>query len=445
MAEVIVIGAGMAGLIAALRLAEEGISTILVEARNRVGGRIHTEHIADCNVELGAEFVHGKPQETFTLLDRFSLGHYELDGDNLVYDGKGNIRPQHEGSAEDESPFPLLETMTEWSDLHPNHDLTFSEWLAQQQVSTAAADGATGFVEGFNAADASIIGVRGLAIQQHAEDEIDGDLAFHLQDGYAALPEAIAAELLQRRVQIILGAEVRRVTWEGGSVKVTLRDGRSLPADRCILTLPLGVLQSRRVEFQPEIDDVLQHADKLRMGSALRVSLLFQRRWWAELDHPAHRHLQQLSFLLPQKRSPEDHTPRFEVFWTPNPDRQPMITAWAGGTAAYRLRNLHEDEIANIALRSLEQIFQLTPGTLQSELVTFRTHNWQKDPLACGAYSYVPVNAFESVEALALPHGEVLIFAGEHTDTTGHWGTVHGAIRSGIRAARQATASLRQK
>ena len=86
---------------------------------------------------------------------------------------------------------------------------------------------------------------------------------------------------------------------------------------------------------------------------------------------------------------------------------------------------------------ALERIFSLAPHSLDAELRNWYMHDWQSDPYTLGAYSYAPIGAFDCSEAMTLPLSKTLFFAGEHTDITGHWGTVHGALRSGLRAAEQ--------
>ncbi len=93
------------------------------------------------------------------------------------------------------------------------------------------------------------------------------------------------------------------------------------------------------------------------------------------------------------------------------------------------------------ALRSLETIFGLETASLERELLSWHLHDWQRDPYSLGAYSYAPVGALDSSEHMTEPAEDTLYLAGEHTDVSGHWGTVHGALRSGLRAARQILAA----
>jgi monoamine oxidase len=113
------------------------------------------------------------------------------------------------------------------------------------------------------------------------------------------------------------------------------------------------------------------------------------------------------------------------------------LTAWSGGPAADRFKGLDTHAIAHIACGDLARIFGLSEKDVLDELVGHESHDWQRDPLSLGAYSWVPVGAVDASAKMAVPVEGTLFFAGEHTDTTGHWGTVHGALRSGMRAASQ--------
>ena len=113
----------------------------------------------------------------------------------------------------------------------------------------------------------------------------------------------------------------------------------------------------------------------------------------------------------------------------------PYTSGQYAGPAADAIRD--PGQLPSQALRSLEQIFSLAPHSLDAELRNAYQQDWQRDPYTRGAYSYAPVGAADCSAQMAVPVDNTLYFAGEHTDITGHWGTVHGALRSGLRAAQQ--------
>lgn len=437
MKHIIVIGGGVAGLMAAVKLrASSDMNVTLLEAQDRVGGRIRTVQQNGNFIELGAEFIHGKPPELLALLEDLNLETYELEGENFNYDcSDDSLHPQDEGShSDDDSPFNVLERMTEWSGKHPAEDLTFDAWCEHENIASNIRSGARAYVEGFNAADASSISVRSLAIQQQAEDSIDGDALHHVKGGYHRLPEELAARFTRLGGTIRLQSQVKSITWSRASVDVQLHSGESLHADAAIITLPLGVLQSTSVTFHPALADIITQASRMAMGHVLRMSLVFRNRWWAQLDHVQKKALQKLSFILPERQRSDLN---FRVFWIAYPSLDPVLTAWAGGppTAAFAAKT--NQEIAEAACHDLSRIFGIPRQQILDELITHYRHNWSSDPLFGGAYSWVPAGAADASEKMTHPVENTLFFAGEHTDTTGHWGTVHGAIRSGIRAAQQ--------
>lgn len=436
MKHILIIGGGVAGLMAAvkLRASNNNLQVTLLEAQDHVGGRIHTVQQGGMSIELGAEFIHGNPPELLTLLEDLNLEAYELAGENLNYDcSDDSLHPQDEGGHGDEdSPFTVLEQLIAWSNQHPAEDLTFDAWCERQQVDPGTRSGARGYVEGFNAADASRISVRSLAVQQKAEDSIDGDDLRHVSGGYQKLPEALAARFLKLGGTLRLQSQVKSITWSRGSVDVQLTTGETLHADSAIITLPLGVLQSESIAFQPAPADILHHAARMAMGCVLRMSLVFRSRWWAEIDHPQKKTLQKLSFILPERQRSDLN---FRVFWTGHPSLDPVLTAWAGGPAAEAFAVKNDHEIAHAACHDLSRIFGVPCQQILDELTAHHRHDWSSDPLFRGAYSWVPADAVDASEQMTHPVEDTLYFAGEHTDTTGHWGTVHGAIRSGIHAA----------
>jgi monoamine oxidase len=410
----------MAGLTAARALLEKGMQVTLLEARERVGGRIRTIRSEGEVIELGAEFVHGKPPELWQLIAEASEETYEVEGEFVSYDDGQLAR-----SDAQESSLEVMEGLEGWS----KPDITFAEYVGQSSLSEEQARQAIGYVEGFNAADHRVIGVGSLARQQEAEDAIDGDHGFRLKKGYDRLAGFLAEKITATGGDIILNTVVEKVEWIDQHVRVLARrDGVAeiFEAKQAVIALPLGVLQSHSVSFVPE-PKALQEAERLRVGSACRLTLVFRERFWQHLKPAA---LEHLSFLLAFGKTPG-------VWWTAHPADSNTLTGWSGGPEAAKLLRLSREDQRDLACKRLAEIFSLHAGHLQHLLITCHMHNWDRDPLSCGAYSYVPAGALDACEKMTLPESDTLFFAGEHTDTTGHWGTVHAAIRSGHRAAHQ--------
>jgi monoamine oxidase len=428
--EVVVVGAGAAGLAAARALAEGGKKVVILEARSRIGGRIHTQRVpardADpLPVELGAEFVHGLPQSTCKLLQEANLQTQELDGSRLYFDaGKLTSARRVEND-----PSKVLEDLITWFMMQPEGtDETFAEYLVRAHIGGAAAQRACAYVEGFNAADRNRIGIAALVRQQQAEDAIDADRLFHVCAGYGALPAYLLDRIRAAGGQLLLDHQVQRIDWAAHTVQLSgtgpAGANFKLTAKQCVITVPLGVLQAA-LQFSPEPAEALQAASRLAFGHVLRTSLLFDAKYWPE----------DLSFLY----APQEPLP---TWWTPMPNPAPLITAWAGGTRACELmRRLDSANLpaalAEQALEALSRIVEVPKARLKAALISHHCHDWTRDPHCRGAYSYAPAGALEASSILSTPIGDTLFFAGEHTDVTGHWGTVHGALGTGQRAAQQ--------
>jgi monoamine oxidase len=404
-----------------------------------VGGRVLTARIpvadaAPVVVELGAEFVHGLPEESWTLLHAAALATFELGGEPMRSANGRPVPAYHE----DASSGFVLERMLKWADSKlEGRDVTFTEFLRLADIEGAQAKRAIRYIEGFNAAESDRISVASLVRQQRAEDAIQADRLFRLTDGYDRLPEYLKTQCEQAGGRVLLRCRVRRMEWRRNSVHVQgSGDGDetcafSVHARAAVVTVPLGVLQAGSINFAPEPEPVLVQAARMVMGSALRVTLTFESAFWRQ--DPA---LADLGFLFSDEELPG-------VWWTATPHAAPTITGWSGGVrnvAAVMSRaesQADADAMTRVHLHALAKLLGRDVHSLQRLLVSGSWHNWDADEFSRGAYSYVPMGAIDASEQMAQPLADTLFFAGEHTDTSGHWGTVHGALRSGLRAAGQ--------
>jgi monoamine oxidase len=372
-------------------------------------------------VELGAEFVHGLPAELIDLVDEAGLTRFELDGDSRCVGpgrGVGRLGPcsdQHE-------VHKLFDELTHVQLSPHSRDLSFSEFVGQRKVGAEAAAWATNYVEGFNAADGDRISVRALAKQQVAEDSISAERLFRVVEGYVRVPEFLLRRFRDAGGEFFRSTAVRSITWESGQVEIATETGRVLWAKSAVLTLPLGVLQARRVAFSPQPTEILKAADSLVMGSAARVVYEFDHAFWKEFAS-----LKGVSFFFAPDATPP-------TWWTTSPKPGSTLTGWIAGRKAKRLEM---DLLPEMGLETLSVLLGSPLHDVKRHLLRWHMHDWQIDPHSLGAYSYVPRGAIDASDLMSLPVEQTLFFAGEHTDTSGHWGTVHGALRSGYRAARQ--------
>ncbi len=275
--DVLILGAGVAGLAAAHALASSGLRVTILEARDRIGGRIFTLHPSECDfpVELGAEFVHGRPPELLDLLRDANANLQHADGvDACFRDGKLSR------CEESDKAFALLDELAGF--VKREGDMSFEAFLQRRQPNAEIAERARAFVEGFNAADAHRIGIAALARQQQAEEEIGGFESSRSTTGYDVLLNYLAPRVEAAGSRILSSSPVNSLQWKTGEVVAHTVSGDSFSAPKAIVTLPLGVLKARSVAIDPEPSRVFAAADRMEPGSVRRLVLVFRTPFWKE-------------------------------------------------------------------------------------------------------------------------------------------------------------------
>jgi len=435
--DVIVIGAGAAGLAAASLLSAHGLSVLVLEARDRVGGRILTEHAPRVPVplELGAELIHGRPRSTFEWLARANVA--AIDVPSVRFSGRaGRLRAANATLAAMKRALARVGI--------PEADCSFDAFLAgpaRGKLGARAAALARALVEGFDAADPSNASALDTLVEWNGKSSADAP-TFRPAGGYEVLLDALTASLDRSRVELRLGAEVRRVEWRRGRVRVEgrrLGEAFSAVAPRAVVTLPVGILagaadESATVRFEPALDAKRRALAALSSGAVLKVLLHFRSPFWETLD--GGRYEDAVFFY--------DAAAEFRTFWTTLPARSTLLVAWCGGPRARALSGLPKERIAERAVASLAHVFG-EDAVASAPLEGVWLHDWQSDPYSLGAYSYVKVGGRGARAELAAPLEGTLYFAGEATDDDGDAATVAGALSSGERAAREIIAAVKRR
>jgi len=429
--DVLIIGAGAAGLAAAHDLTNAGLRVVVVEARDRIGGRIctHFDSVESFPVELGAEFLHGKSPELLSLLREAHLSFEQVSG-NYWYLRRGQFV--------DSSGFwkAVSGLMSKMKDRI--NDESFKDYLNSIPDEAQAKKMAEGYVEGFHAARSERIGIHGLVAIDEASKQIDGDHAFRLLEGYSSLTTWLFDQSRYRGARFFLNTLVNELSWEEDRVtaKCVSENFNDIIAHKILITVPLSILKlpdghPNAVRFVPALPDAKLNAiNAIEVGPAIRVVLRFSEPFWEKLElTDAHKDLKDLGFINSDDVS-------LPTWWSTLPQHHAILVGWAGGRQAEKLGGLSDEEISNQAVESLASIFNIAGSEVRSYISQVYFHNWQEDSLSRGAYAYLPVNGLDHQLNLARPVANTLFFAGEAT-SVGHIGTVHGAIQTGKRAARE--------
>jgi monoamine oxidase len=439
-ADVIVVGAGAAGLAAAVDLGRARLAVTILEARDRIGGRMFTQidPVTGHAVELGAEFVHGLPPEIWKPLRARAVAVKEVGGEPWCFENRALARcdffgqidevlARMDGNSPDESFLSFLDKY------YPESEISGKSRAARRR--------ALSYVTGFNAADAGRVGVHWLLKGMRAEEKIDGGRAFRSQNGYQDLLAIFRDELVETKTLLRTGTLVEELEWTAGQVRVSARQAGGpcqVAARRLLVTVPLGVLQARpddvgAVRFTPPLPESKRDAlGRLEMGKVVRVTLRFRERFWETIAPPNRTPatLSEMGFLFS-----EDEW--FPTWWTTMPDKFPILVGWSPAHCAEKLAGQSRTVVIERGLKTLSQLLGVAAARLAQLLETAYFHDWWADPFSRGAYSYGAAGSDGAQEALGEPMKNTVFFAGEATDTTGHNGTVHGAIASGRRAARE--------
>jgi monoamine oxidase len=414
MVDTIVIGAGAAGIAAARTLKEVRKSVLVLEARDRIGGRTWTdETFADFPVELGAEFIHGGKVITHKFVKEAGLSEIPVDR-------FGKLRWSFGDKAKSVTELPeTLRTAIEklWQDYAEivNTDFTKDVSLAEYLKARGHTSESL-LIADVLLAQTCVANLHALSCQDLKRDMQNGDThdaESRIHEGYKAL-----FAFLSQGLEIKLSSPVQKIEQSKAGVTVTA-NGQSFEAETCVITLPITMLQSGLVQFSPALSFEKQRAiHALRMEAGTKLLYKFTEPFWDE----------DLTYML------HDDLPA--RWWTPGHGRadSSLIACYTTSSRARVLDALSEAGALTIGLKQLSKLLGVSFEKLEQNLVRSKRVAWAHDPYALGAYAHVPPGATEARVDLAKREGR-LFFAGEATAYHSTPQTVHGAFDSGLRAA----------
>ncbi|HTF82382.1 MAG TPA: NAD(P)/FAD-dependent oxidoreductase [Cytophagales bacterium] len=422
MSEIIIIGAGASGLIAARELGRAGKKVRILEARDRIGGRIYTlsEGGFSAPIELGAEFVHGKRSHTLKLLEEYKIPYHKVEGSFWNQRG-GRFTQQKDVIEHDQKLNDLLKNIKEDISVE-----TFIQLYLSNPEDQQLAESIRGFVKGFDAADPKKASILSFKEEWSQQDE-----QYRIEGGYIRLINALWDECKQRGVSLELNTPVKEIRWNPAPLEI-VTEHKTFTTTKALVTVPLGLYQLEATEkpslsFAPSLFEKTKAAESLGFGSVIKIVLEFKEAFWKKgaTHHRLGAGLGDFSFLFAEETIP--------TWWSQNPSEHAILTGWLSGTAAASYLG-DDDSILHEALMSISNIFKIEQEQLKHLLVAWSSYNWQRDPLARGAYAYPVVNGDLLVEQLRRPVGGQLYFAGEALNR-GNTGTVDAALNSGLQVA----------
>jgi monoamine oxidase len=417
----VVVGAGAAGLAAAATLREAGRTFVILEARDRIGGRAHTVRLSSGQAaERGAEYLHGARVATWEYVARYGLATHLASGPTRI--GVPEFRRGEWWPPGASDSDRALQELGATLAIRDAAEVSLRESLVRAGFSGDRLRAAEGRMEVLSPIDPTVVSARSAAAAWRLVAPETAN--FVLVAGYGELWDKLSHPFVDC---IRLRSQVSSVDWFPAGV-TALVDGRRFEGRTAIVTLPVGVLQSGAVAFRPDLPERKRAAiDGLRSGAIVKVIAEFRRPFW-----------EARTGVVPSFRAPDSPFFAFRVsFWDrPGP---PTLMAFLGAASALAVTG-HPDRVAFLLDEVLTEMFPETD--VHAELVSLEVADWPADPWARGAVSVEPVGGAHLRGDLALPTPP-LFWAGEATSTDGGAECVHGALATGRRAALEALHLLR--
>lgn len=435
--QVIVIGAGISGLAAANALVKNQVPVLVLEARNRVGGRILTSYRFGPGLDLGASWIHGiknNPIAELVAEKKFiTVPTYYSDQDGLER-FKSFIFHDTEGKEWSETEtkkildlakeFEAYLSIKTGNDSAPSVEDKLIEFMQQKHLDKRSSQlfhyVATLVFTHEHAADLNLLSLDFINISERSKVSGKNVLFAH---GYTQiLPDLV------KNVPLALNQPVKKISYDAQGVDIYTNTNH-FHADYVIITVPLGVLKAGAIQFSPALPPNKQNSiNKMRMGVYDKVYLLFDKPFWDKDS-------EWIGYAPQNPKETIDIMNYYKV------NKAPVLLMFTAGSLAEHMETWNDEKIVAYMMNILHKIY----GKNVPNPLSYSITRWNRDPFAYGSYSFLPQGEkLNHFQILAEPVLNRLFFAGEATSNTDP-ATVHGAYETGIRAAREVMEVMTEK
>lgn len=432
---VIVIGAGAAGLYAGWYLQERGFNVQVLEASDRVGGRVRQlSGFADFDIELGAEEIHGNNSEWYRIVtEQVKAKLNEVDTEDYYF-FKQDVMDQNEPALKSESISNQYQEFTKTLQfidnayLYSGPDVTVENVFSTSGISWNMFGVANGLLGNEYGTSNNRLSMKGVAEEDNLWSA--GDESYALKD--KTLLSVLETKFAAVLPKVKLNTQAKKIDYSGDKITVTDQNNVTYQADRVIITVPLTVLRDGDISFTPSLPSTkIDSFDNIGMGGGMKANFKFSTPFWEGLTS------EQLGSVIGYNEVPE--------IWATSVGRgnTPILTAFIMGEKAEQFSSMNPSDARGFLLGHLDNIFGNNIASQSLLQDGFYLMDWSKQPFIRGAYSYPMVGGgLIFRKELASDIDGRLFFAGEATHYTGHSGTVHGAIETGIRVVDEVETSI---
>jgi len=425
--EIIVVGAGAAGLMVARKLSREGKQVRIIEARDRAGGRILTtnEDGFSARIEAGAEFIHGNLVESLRLLEEANIQYHATSG--ALYSAREEEAHKQNDFIEHQKLFAKkLSEVTQDISVQDFLDLYFpGEKYSSLRKSIE------GYVQGYDLADLDKSSTLSLKEEWLEEDD---DQQYRIDDGYGAIINYLLEDCKRNNCQFEFNSIVKKVDWKRDYAKIFTSDGRTFECQKLIIAVPLGIWHSKKgdaahIEYNPSLPGKLDAAQQMGYGDVVKIIIEFNDPFWENEEIVGKKRMKNLGFVFGNTRIP--------TWWTQAPAKTSILTGWFGGPPVRNFKKLNNEGILQLATDSLSKLFQIDHSILLEKMVAWRVYNWAMDEFSLGGYAFPSLDRHKHIVVLAEPTSDTIFISGEALWGGPEVGTVEAAFRAALTTAEQ--------